>query len=119
MAYGHENLIPNNMRSKEEVRENSRKGGIASGEARRKKRDLAEIARAVLELQVTDVADYDYGAVPLNSTTVADVLFAVHANKAMKGDTQAAKLVLDATKGENKQMIGGFKFVIEPGDSEL
>ena len=120
MADGHENLIPMNQRTVEEQREITRKGGIASGEARRKKRDIAEIARAVLELQVTDVADYDYGAVPLNSMTVADVLFAVHANKAMKGDTQAAKLVLDATKNDKQQtMLGGFKFVIEPGDSEL
>lgn len=35
-----ENLIPNYERSPEELREMGRKGGIASGEARRKKRDL-------------------------------------------------------------------------------
>lgn len=115
-----QNLVSLADRTTSERREIGIKGGIASGEARRKKRDLAEIARAVLDLQVTDVADYDYGAVPLNSMTVADVLFAVHANKAMKGDTQAAKLVLDATKNDKQQtMLGGFKFVIEPGDSEL
>lgn len=38
-----ENLIPNNKRSPREVRENGRKGGIASGEARRKKKQTAII----------------------------------------------------------------------------
>lgn len=121
MANGHENLIPNNMRTPEEVRENARKGGVASGEARRKKREIAEIARAVLEQQITDVADYDYGAVPINSATVADVLFAVHANKALKGDKESAKLVLDAAKSDSAKatMLGGFKFIVESGDDEI
>ena len=120
MAGGHENLIPNNMRSPEEVRENGRKGGIASGEARRKKREIAEIARIVLESQVTDVQDYDYGAVPVQEATVAELIMAVHANKALKGDKESAKLVLDAAKGDNKQtMLGGFKFVVESGDDEI
>ena len=34
-----ENLVPNNKRSPNEVRENGKKGGIASGKARRKKAD--------------------------------------------------------------------------------
>ena len=42
-----ENLIPTNRRSKEEARELGRKGGIASGEARRRQRTLREIAMAV------------------------------------------------------------------------
>lgn len=39
------NLIPNYERSPEELREMGRKGGIASGEARRKKRDLQRAVR--------------------------------------------------------------------------
>ena len=38
-----ENLIPNEKRSPKEVRENGRKGGIASGVARRKKKAFKEI----------------------------------------------------------------------------
>lgn len=121
MADGHENLIPMNQRSKEEARQLGQKGGIASGEARREKKQINEIVRAVLEQQLTDVADYDYGAVPIDKATVLDVLIAVHANKGLKGDTQSAKLVLDAAKGENAKatMLGGFKFVVEPGDDEI
>lgn len=120
MADGHENLIPTNLRTKEEVREIGRKGGIASGEARRAKKTAAEFARLILEQQVLDVSDYDYGAVPISEATVAELIMAVHANKAMKGDKESAKLVLEASKSDKQQtMLGGFKFVVEPGDSEI
>lgn len=46
---GHDNLIPMNMRSKEEARESGRKGGKASGEARRRKRDMRELMKLMLE----------------------------------------------------------------------
>lgn len=42
------NLIPNNLRSPSEVRENGKKGGIASGIARRKKKNTAELINAML-----------------------------------------------------------------------
>lgn len=38
-----ENLIPTNKRTKEEVRRNSRKGGIKSGEVRREKKLLSQM----------------------------------------------------------------------------
>lgn len=48
------NLIPTNERSKDEVRENSRKGGIASGVARRRKKQMKEYAEAMLSCLVKD-----------------------------------------------------------------
>lgn len=39
------NLIPNSERSPEELREMGRKGGIKSGESRRKKRDMLKMAK--------------------------------------------------------------------------
>ena len=50
MANGKENLIPTNMRTEEEAREISRKGGKASGEARRRKRDLKERLQAAMDM---------------------------------------------------------------------
>ncbi len=44
-----ENLIPNSERSPEELREMGRKGGIASGKARREKRDLQKMAKLWLK----------------------------------------------------------------------
>ena len=53
MANGIDNLIPNSERSPDEVRENGRKGGIASGVARRRKKDLREACLAILETEIT------------------------------------------------------------------
>lgn len=44
------NLIPNTERTPAELREMGRKGGIASGKARRKKRDLQKAAKIWLEV---------------------------------------------------------------------
>lgn len=49
-----ENLIPMSQRSESEVRELGKKGGIASGEARRRRRSLKEAADLYLALPVTD-----------------------------------------------------------------
>lgn len=46
---GRANLIPFNRLSEEEQKEIRSKGGKASGEARRKKRDMREVAKAILE----------------------------------------------------------------------
>lgn len=44
------NLILNNKRSPDELREMGRKGGIASGKARRKKRNLQEMIKLYFEV---------------------------------------------------------------------
>jgi hypothetical protein len=46
---GKKNLIPNNERTPEELRENGRKGGIASGEARREKKLAKQIVLEILD----------------------------------------------------------------------
>lgn len=115
-----QNLIPFDRRTEKEKREIGIKGGIASGEARRKKKEIAEIARMVLEQQVTDVRDYDYGAIPVQNATVAELIMAVHANKALKGDKESAKLVLESAKSDKKaSLLGGFQFIVEQGDEEI
>ena len=47
---GIENLIPQSERTKEEQREIARLGGIASGKARREKRDRKQMASYLLDL---------------------------------------------------------------------
>lgn len=44
------NLILNSERSPEELREMGRKGGVASGKARREKRELQKMAKLWLEV---------------------------------------------------------------------
>ena len=48
------NLIPNSERTPEELREITRKGGIASGEARRKKKQRGDILREIVNTEVTN-----------------------------------------------------------------
>ncbi len=47
---GSSNLIPNSQRSPEELREMGRKGGIASGKARRKKKQQQEMAGLIMDV---------------------------------------------------------------------
>ena len=51
---GRANLIPFNKLSEDEQKEIRSKGGKASGEARRKKRDMREVAKAILEHAMND-----------------------------------------------------------------
>ena len=53
-AVAREDLIPFSERSKEEAKEYGKKGGIASGAARRRKRSLKEAADVYLSLPVAD-----------------------------------------------------------------
>ena len=48
------NLIPNTERSPEELREMGRRGGIASGKSRRKKRELQKLAQMLLDEQIAE-----------------------------------------------------------------
>lgn len=112
-----QNLIPNSQRSPSEVRENSRKGGIASGEARRAKRDFRESMMQALA-EMIDRKD-DNGTV-IAKISAQDAICLKQIAKALKGDTTAAKFCVDVSAEKQKQQyLGGFKFVIEPGDDEI
>lgn len=52
------NLIPNSKRSPTEVRENSRKGGIASGKARREKRTIQQILNTVIDGKIDSLPQF-------------------------------------------------------------
>lgn len=50
-----QNLIPNIERSPEELREMGRKGGIKSGEIRRKKRDIQKALKWMMDDSLGDI----------------------------------------------------------------
>lgn len=50
MRKKYSNLIPNSERSPDELREMGRRGGIKSGEARRKKRDQEKTAQMLSQI---------------------------------------------------------------------
>ncbi len=90
----------------EQRRENGRKGGIASGEAKRKKKAMRERLEILLELPMRSGkgADLDniknFAALKGKNITVQDAMMIAQIQKALKGDTTAAAFVRD-TAGEN------------------
>ena len=88
-----ENLKP--VRSEDEARELGKKGGIASGVARREKRDMAYFARLMLDEVITDKKGNE---LPTRYAMLKSVL-----KKVLKdGDVQAFKTIT-AQAGEQPQ----------------
>lgn len=93
---GIENLQP--VRTEEEAREKGRKGGIASGKARREKRDRKQIASELLDLTVSG-AGIDkikkFFNLKGKELTAYDTMFLSCMMKAMqKGDANALEKLL-------------------------
>ena len=90
---GTENLIPVTERTKKEAREISRKGGIASGKARREKADLKKKVNEILSMDVFSPQFKEMleekGLSVTNQTAIATVLL----QKALKGDMRAIELL--------------------------
>ena len=95
---GIENLIPMTELTEDEQREMARKGGVASGKARREKRDRKQIASELLDLTVSG-AGIDKIKKFFNmknvELTAYDTMFLSCMMKAMqKGDANALEKLL-------------------------
>ena len=89
------NLLPQSKRTKEEQRAVAKKGGIASGIARREKRDMAYFARLMRDEVITDKKGNE---LPTRYAMLKSVL-----KKVLKdGDVQAFKTIT-AQAGEQPQ----------------
>lgn len=96
-AMNDKNLIANEQRTPSERRENARKAGKASGEARRKKKSTQELAKMIdgLNLSKEDMEALEAYGVPQDDRSLLTVkLIALH-QKAVKGDVQAIRLWLE------------------------
>ena len=80
------NLISNSERTPKELKEQTSKGGRASGEARRAKKQFQEAVLAILET-------------PDAEGTVLERIVAAQVERALKGDTRAFEVLRD-TSGE-------------------
>ncbi|HEO7897390.1 hypothetical protein [Streptococcus agalactiae] len=94
MANDH-NLIPINQRTKSEAREISRKGGLASGKARRQRADLKRAFDTLLSSEVNNEQMRDLlislGYEPTNEMALALVVL----QKALNGDVKAFSKIQD------------------------
>ena len=96
------NLIPFNQLTEEEQREMARKGGIASGEARKRKKTLKEAMDLLLSLPVKDKeVRKKIAALGIDPDEIDNQMAIVIAQwqQAVKGNTRAYENV-QATVGE-------------------
>ena len=117
-----QNLVPFNQLTENEQRELARRGGLASAEARRRQKTIAEMARAVLNMEITATPDVKLGALSAEQIkTIGMAILAVHANKAMEGDVASARLLMDAAeKGkESNTAVAGVQIIMAEGDEKL
>lgn len=100
-----QNLIDNSKRSPKEVRENGRKGGIASGESRRQKKTWRMIAEELGNMAVINEKQQKglQKFFKLNGETTHDTLVIARAySEAANGNVQAMRFIADL-KGEITQ----------------
>ena len=99
-----DNLIPNSQRTPEELREITRKGGIASGKARREKRDRKLRAQAALDALVNDpitLEKLERAGIAIDGINFEEAMDARQALKAAReGDTQAYKALKEEAYGK-------------------
>lgn len=82
-----ENLIPNSERTKEEREEIARMGGIASGKARRAKKELKEC--------LTELLEREYGGSDGRIMSGAELISVKLFMKARDGDIRAFEVLRD------------------------
>ena len=99
-----ENLIPfTSEQSLEEAVNNGRKGGIASGKARREKKAMRDTLETLLSMslkegKIDDVETIQgIAALKGKNITVQEAIMLAQINKAIKGDTKAAEYIRDTS----------------------
>ena len=111
-----QNLIPNSQRTPEELREITRKGGIASGKARRKKKTLAQIGDMIGSLGiVSEESKQLMRQAGINDEDLINdtgMMFQLNL-KAQQGDTKAAEL-LAKLRGQFKEQIAAEVAEVKP-----
>lgn len=120
---GRANLIPFNKLSEEEQKEIRSKGGKASGEARRKKRDMREVAKAILEhamneAQIEEVLGNSKELLDGDKSVMA-VLTARMVQEAGKGSYKHYETLRDTAGFKPKDEIGISADIMTDADREL
>ena len=103
----------NSRRTPEQHSEDSKKGGKASGVARRRKKEMRERLEILLSLPIKDGKGAEiekiksFGAIKGKNITVEDAILIAIAQKALKGDIQAGTFLRDTIgeKPKDKQEI--------------
>ena len=104
-----ENLKPNSERSPSELRENARKGGVASGKARRDRRTWRQIADDIASRVLID-KEGNIAVSPITgkAMSIREGINTRLFQEALKGNLKAIGMLLDISgeKVINNQMTG-------------
>jgi len=97
---GEDNLIPFNERTEDEQREIAKQGGIASGEARRKKKLIKETIIEMLDMplkkgELSEVETFGDAKSKRSNLTVQEAMVAALFKRALSGDTFAFSALRD------------------------
>lgn len=104
--HGIENLKPTNTLTMEERKKLARKGGIASGKARRKKADLKKTIKTILLMNVTDPKDIKKLQALGLDLTYENLVSLATVQQASKGNQRAMENVIKlATTDKDKYDI--------------
>lgn len=104
--HGIENLKPTNTLTMEERKKLARKGGIASGKARRKKADLKKTIKTILSMNVTDPKDIKKLQALGLDLTYENLVSLATVQQASKGNQRAMENVIKlATTDKDKYDI--------------
>ncbi len=103
MANGRENIEANKIRSTEEARKRGRNGGKASGEARRRKRDLRERAKMIMEQAADPRVANAMKKTGIEVTDNADVVLAGIYKGVIKGEPKSINMWLELTGDSIKE----------------
>lgn len=122
MLANEKNLIPYSERSENEARENGRKGGIASGESRRRRKLLKDSMNALLELPVSSTKEYNAlikMGIDIEDIDNSQLIVLALFNRAKSGDVAAIKELRnligednteDKSAGQLERLIEGLKY---------
>lgn len=105
-----QNLIPFSERSESEAREMGRKGGIASGVSRRRKKSLKQAADYFLSLPVTDrrhAKKLERRQVEADGIDNQMAMISGLWEAACAGDARAAKVLIDVLGDDARQDSAG------------
>lgn len=93
------NLIPVTKRTKSEAREISKKGGQASGAARRKKKSMKQVANYLLSLPVVEKLQEEMiqSGIAVDETDNQTALVFSMMQRAIKGNVTAAQFIANIT----------------------
>ena len=117
---GIDNLIP--VRSEDEAREKGRKGGVASGKARRKKKALRESMEALLVSTLKDdeliekFAKFGFK----KGMTMQEAIAAAMISQAAKGSVKAYVAIKDTIEPKDGEAeSGGVRVIVEEKVQDL